>query len=279
MSQLTPDKALVACEHCLKQMAIKRDYLGRRFKCPACNKSTTAVELRDHDAPAQKPVARAKPKSGAHPVVKQNGETTASRSGAHKTVPPPNDAMIRCHFCHEYVPKDDFLAHRRQHLGTAADGQNNAYMTLPPEERYDGELDGVPQSYVHSKCGVETVMPEEIIRTYLVDPFFYANRSFCTGCHKHVRNSELTWRETKQNVNEYFKQLKEKYPHSDRKKLRVIWLVVQAGLIAALIFGLLVGVISYFIFGASTGLIAAGVTAIVLAVFVPLYLMWVRGGF
>jgi hypothetical protein len=45
------------------------------------------------------------------------------------------------------------------------------HVTVHPTGRFKGSLRGVPQVYRHPKCGVATKMPEEIIRSYLVNPF------------------------------------------------------------------------------------------------------------
>ena len=43
-------------------------------------------------------------------------------------------------------------------------------------------------------------MPEEIIRSYLVDPFLYNETSFCTGCGTYVPTAELFWQETNESL-------------------------------------------------------------------------------
>ncbi len=85
------------------------------------------------------------------------------------------------------------------------------HITVRPEGRYQGSLQGIPRGYRHAKCGVVTGMPEEIIRSYLVNPFLYSNRSFCCGCNGYVGYDQLFWVETGQNLDEYFQQLKQDY--------------------------------------------------------------------
>jgi hypothetical protein len=54
----------------------------------------------------------------------------------------------------------------------------------------------VPSVYVHRKCGVTTGMPEEIVRSYLRNPYMYlADATFCCGCGTHVPFRECTWTE------------------------------------------------------------------------------------
>ncbi len=55
------------------------------------------------------------------------------------------------------------------------------HITLPPDERLELDLTGVPRWYYHEKCGRTTGMPEEIIRSYLVNPFLYNGRTFLRG--------------------------------------------------------------------------------------------------
>jgi hypothetical protein len=60
-------------------------------------------------------------------------------------------------------------------------------------------------------------MPEEIIRTYLKDPFTYmADRSFCTGCGQHVPCRELVWVETGEHMQDYNDRLRADYRERDR---------------------------------------------------------------
>jgi hypothetical protein len=54
-------------------------------------------------------------------------------------------------------------------------------------------------------------MPEEIVRSYLANPFLYASRTFCRGCGAYVRHSELEWTETGEQLNFYFERLRRTY--------------------------------------------------------------------
>jgi hypothetical protein len=74
-----------------------------------------------------------------------------------------------------------------------------------------GRLGGVPQVYVHLKGGVATKMPEDIIRSYLVNPFLYGGGSFCCGCNDYVSETELFWHETGQCLADYTRELQEGY--------------------------------------------------------------------
>lgn len=115
--------------------------------------------------------------------------------------PPPHDSPhedeVRCPYCHEWVKGKNYLHHQNEHNGLRADGQYKEYVTLPPEDRDHSSLDGVPRVYYHHRCGSHTGMPEEIVRSYLRDPYlYYADQSFCGGCHRHIPCRELVWVET-----------------------------------------------------------------------------------
>ena len=80
-------------------------------------------------------------------------------------------------------------------------------MTLPPALRDQSSLEGVPRVYRHPQCGGMTGMPEEIIRSYLKNPFMYNGKTFCTGCQAYVDCGELFWVETGQRLSEYNAEL------------------------------------------------------------------------
>jgi hypothetical protein len=99
--------------------------------------------------------------------------------------------FVPCPYCHRLVFRFFYSGHKAKHTARRPDGQHNEYVTLHPTGRYQGSLAGVPQCYRHPKCGVVTRMPEEIIRSYLVNPFLYGARSFCCGCGAHIPEEEL----------------------------------------------------------------------------------------
>ena len=84
----------------------------------------------------------------------------------------------------------------------------------PRHAHFAGPLDGVPRTYRHSVCGVVTGMPEEIVRTYLVNPLAYNDGSFCCGCGAYVDSAELVWEETGENVLDYMGKLRLDYLRS-----------------------------------------------------------------
>lgn len=125
-------------------------------------------------------------------------------------------ATVRCPFCHEWIPEDVFEDHANEHQKRRADGQQESYVSLPEEARNQGSLDGVPRTYVHSACGVATEMPEEIVRSYLVNPFLYdADETFCCGCGDHVPYRECHWHETGENLQAYFDRLRSEASHEE----------------------------------------------------------------
>jgi hypothetical protein len=120
---------------------------------------------------------------------------------------------IRCRHCHEYIDEEDYPRHVERHQKLKPDGQHTDYVTLPPEAREAGSLEGVPKVYVHRACGARTGMPEEIIRSYLQNPYLYsADATFCVGCHRHVPLRECVWVETGEDLQRYTDKLRAAKP-------------------------------------------------------------------
>lgn len=139
--------------------------------------------------------------------------------GAPVVVPMPlSEAQRRnlefCDYCHQYIPRAQMSAHVAEHLKLREDGQQTDYATLPPEERAsEKEIAGEPRWYMHTKCGAVTGMPEDIIQTYLANPWYYlSDRTFCTGCEKHVRQRECVWQETGENLQSHIDRLRAAKP-------------------------------------------------------------------
>lgn len=121
--------------------------------------------------------------------------------------------MQTCPYCHEQVESSQFAAHCAQHEMLKADGQQEDYVTLPPEQRTAASLENEPQVYQHLKCGGATQMPEEIVRSYLVNPYLYlADKTFCTGCGTHVPNSECIWIDTGEDLQTHIDRLRAAKP-------------------------------------------------------------------
>lgn len=119
----------------------------------------------------------------------------------------------RCEYCHEYVDELTYPIHVQKHLKRREDGQQTEYATLPPEERFEGDIEEVPTVYVHLKCGGGTGMPDEIVRSYLKNPWLYtADATFCTTCRRHVPFRECEWVDTGENLQTYFDRLRAAKP-------------------------------------------------------------------
>lgn len=122
-------------------------------------------------------------------------------------------AEIRCPYCHKYIDRSRYAVHEAKHQRARLDGQQTDYATLPEEEREHGSLRGVPRVYIHRRCRTATEMPEEIIRSYLRNPYMYlADATFCCGCGKHVPNRECKWEETGENLQDYMDDLRAQKP-------------------------------------------------------------------
>lgn len=119
--------------------------------------------------------------------------------------------FIRCVYCHTLIFRPLYPRHRAKHTRLRPDGQMTDHATLHPSGQYQGPLEGVPQGYRHPRCEVVTRMPEEIIRSYLVDPFLYSGGSFCCGCKSYVPYAELFWIETGECLADYFQKLQRDY--------------------------------------------------------------------
>lgn len=83
---------------------------------------------------------------------------------------------------------------------------------LPPDQQFAASLDGTPRVYRHAKCGVDTEMPEEVIRSYLADPWLYNDWIWCCGCEDNIRQQDLTWTESGQKLSDYFAELRAQHP-------------------------------------------------------------------
>ncbi len=118
---------------------------------------------------------------------------------------------VRCPYCHILIPQESYGSHEQQHTRLKPDGQKTDHVTGAPEQRYAGSLEGVPRVYRHARCGGGTGMPEEIIRSYLVNPLLYIDRTFCCRCGDYVNPAELKWVETGENLMDYWGSLRAAY--------------------------------------------------------------------
>ncbi len=146
---------------------------------------------------------------------------------------------IRCPYCHEWIPALDYPRHEREHLRIGPDGQQESYVTLPDEQRYQGTLDEVPRVYMHRRCGSATEMPDKFIRSYLENPYLYnADRTFCCECQRHVPFRDCEWTETGEDLQTYMDRLRAARP--DLKPtgcfaaLLVVGLMLGLGILGAM---------------------------------------------
>jgi len=165
--------AIVVTCRCGQQFSTADEFAGQQAQCPVCGSPLTI------------------------PQIGRAGEATEF-----------------CDFCHQYVPRRQMSAHINEHLKLREDGQQTDYATLPPDERASkAELAGAPRWYRHTKCGGVTGMPDEIIQTYLANPWYYlSDRTYCSGCEKHVQQRECVWEETGENVQTYTDRLRAAKP-------------------------------------------------------------------
>jgi hypothetical protein len=146
-------------------------------------------------------------------------------------------ARIRCPFCHQEVDKAAYPAHEAEHTKRRPDGQYTDYMTLPPEDREQSDLAGVPRVYVHTVCRVATEMPEDIIRSYLKDPYMHSDNTFCCGCGIHVPLRQCVWTETGQDLQSYKDELRRSNPQTKPRNYATIVTIVVV--VLALLWGVL----------------------------------------
>jgi hypothetical protein len=103
-------------------------------------------------------------------------------------------------------------------------------------------------------------MPEEIIRSYLADPFLYNDYTFCTGCGNYPHQSEFHWADTGENLHAYNRRLRIEYiqrnnlnPNDfvwkngapERRKRKLGGIILAGGCLAVLVVAVgLIGVVA-----------------------------------
>lgn len=73
--------------------------------------------------------------------------------------------------------------------------QQKGYVVLSDAERAKGFVRPVRTKYIHTKCGVETVMAQSLAETYARQPDFYSG-TFCVSCRGHFpvgEDGEFVW--------------------------------------------------------------------------------------
>lgn len=73
-------------------------------------------------------------------------------------------------------------------------GQQKGYVVLTPEERGKGFVRPVRRTYIHTSCGSETRMSQDIAETYARDPGFYSG-TFCVHCRAHFPLDQFVWKD------------------------------------------------------------------------------------
>lgn len=73
-------------------------------------------------------------------------------------------------------------------------GQQKGYIVLTPDERAKGFVRPVRRTYIHTVCGTETRMSQDIAETYARDPSFYSG-TFCVQCGKHLPLDQFVWKD------------------------------------------------------------------------------------
>lgn len=256
----TAETQRVACSGCQTKFKLKTAAIGRKVKCPKCQTVFEAVAI-DHPL-------------GNFPASPSSPAPAQAIAGT----PLAPQGTKRCDWCHEFIPLGEFDEHYKTHQGVADDGQYNAYPSLPPEERWKGDLRTVPQNYVHPECGSVTVMPEDIIRTYLVNPYFYGYSSFCCGCGTHISGKELKWVDTNESLYDYTRRLQANNPEAAKYRMGLIKTFVGLSVGAGLFLGLIVGLIAYFASGTTAALLGACAATVLGMIGCFVWLYQLRGG-
>lgn len=73
-----------------------------------------------------------------------------------------------------------------------ATGMQKGYVVLSDEDRANGFVRALRNSYVHSKCGVETRLHFRIAETFARDPKYYSG-TYCAGCKSHFNLDQFNW--------------------------------------------------------------------------------------
>jgi hypothetical protein len=74
--------------------------------------------------------------------------------------------------------------------------QQEAYLVMEANSEF---IRPIRTKYIHTSCGVETVMSRTIAETYARKPSFYSH-TFCIACKKHLPVDEFVWSDTNEKV-------------------------------------------------------------------------------
>ncbi len=128
-----------------------------------------------------------------------------------KTAPRRNGLFALCPYCDRNVLYFLYSAHVAKHAGVQAGRAKGGRVVLPADERYVGPLHHVPRLYRHPACGSWSTLAEDVVRSYLVNPFLYSDRWTCRGCKRFVPTSELYFAQTGECVLTYMRRLRADY--------------------------------------------------------------------
>ena len=124
------------------------------------------------------------------------------------TAPRRNGLFALCPYCDRNVLYFLYSVHIVKHATVQARRTKDGRVVLPGDERYAGSLHGVPRLYRHPACGSWSNLAEDVIRSYLVNPFLHGDRWGCRGCKRFVPTAELYFAQTGECVFAYMQRLR-----------------------------------------------------------------------
>jgi hypothetical protein len=128
-----------------------------------------------------------------------------------KSAPVRHGLFAICPHCGRDVLYFLYSVHVVKHATVTAVRTKSVSVALPADERYVGPIHHVPRLYRHRVCGSWSTVPEDMVRSFLVNPFFYADRWECRGCKRLVPTAELSFAQTGECVLTYIQRLRADY--------------------------------------------------------------------
>ena len=107
-------------------------------------------------------------------------------------------------------PRDEDEDDRSRRRARSRDEDNQVDRPRRTSRRAEPEdeiPEDTPRVYKHKKCGAKVRMPDDVIVTYLDDPFFHNEFTDCPRCGDAVPRRECVWVDTGQRLDEYFEDL------------------------------------------------------------------------
>jgi hypothetical protein len=103
---------------------------------------------------------------------------------------------------------EDDRPRRRARSRDDDDGEDERPRRKSRRAKPEDEIpEDTPRVYKHKKCGCKVRMSDDVILTYLDDPFYYTEFTHCPRCGGDVPRRECVWVETRQRMDEYFEDL------------------------------------------------------------------------